>query len=112
MKLDPENEWGYYVDTETFQISNIEDDIPDGSLVIIKEKEYIEDISRTVIQTIYGIVSKDEFKPMNKRDISSLLSEACAKYILTSDTFPPKVKIEKDLKEDKPAQLAFILSNS
>ena len=111
MKLDSEKEWGYYVDAETFHISNIKDDIPDGSLVIIKEKEYIEDISRTVIQTIYGIVSKDEFRPLNKKDISSLMSEACARYILTSDTFPPKVKIEKDLKEDKPAQLAFILSN-
>ena len=33
MKLDSEKEWGYYVDAETFHISNIKDDIPDGSLV-------------------------------------------------------------------------------
>jgi hypothetical protein len=109
--LDSENEWGFFVDPNTFDIFNIEDDIPDGSFVIVKEREYIEDIDRTVIQTSYGIVEKNKFIPKNKREISKFMSEACSKFILSNDILPSKVKVEKELQEDKPAQLAFMLSN-
>ena len=110
MKIDPENEWGWFIEPETFKISKIIEDIPSGSFVIIKEKEYVEDIDRTVIQTIFGVVEGNKFQPMNKREISPLLSEACAKYILKNEALPPKVQIEKDLKKDKAAQLAFIMN--
>ena len=109
--LDSENEWGFFVDPEAFDIYTIEDDIPDGSFVIVKEREYIEDIDRTVTQSSYGIVEKNKFIPKNKREISKLMSEACSKFILARDTLPPKVKVEKELQEDKPTQLAFMLSN-
>jgi hypothetical protein len=109
--LDSDNEWGFFVDPETFDIHQIEDDIPDGSFVIVKEKEYIDDIDRTVIQTSYGIVEKNKFTPKNKREISKIMSEACSRFILANDTLPPKVKVEKELQEDKPAQLVFMLSN-
>lgn len=109
--LDSENEWGFFVDPKTFDIFTIDNDIPDSSLVIVKEKEYIEDIDRTVIQTSYGIVDKNKFITKNKKEISKLMSEACSKFILARDTLPPKVKVEKELQEDKPAQLAFMLSN-
>ncbi len=111
MHLDSENEWGYYVDPLTFDISNIEESIPHGSFVVIKEREYIEDIDRTVIQTTYGIVEKNKFQPMNKRELSSVMSKACAEYILDKNIFPPKIKIEKELVEGKPARLAFLMSS-
>jgi nitrous oxide reductase len=109
--LDSENEWGFFVDFETFDIYKIEDDIPDGSFVMVKEREYIEDIDRTVTQSSYGIVEKNKFITMNKREISKLMSKACSKYILAKDTLPPKVKVEKELQQDKPAQLAFMMTN-
>ncbi|MHA2255230.1 MAG: hypothetical protein ACXAAM_04085, partial [Candidatus Heimdallarchaeaceae archaeon] len=98
--LDSENEWGFFVDFETFDIYKIEDDIPDGSFVMVKEREYIEDIDRTVTQSSYGIVEKNKFITMNKREISKLMSKACSKYILAKDTLPPKVKVEKELQQD------------
>ena len=111
MILDSDNEWGYFIDPETFAINPIEEEIPHGSFVIIKEREYIEDIDRTVIQTTYGIVEEKKFQPLNKRELSSAMSIACANYILNNKTLPPKVKLEKELVEDKPAQLAFLMSN-
>ncbi len=39
------------------------------------------------------------------------MSEACSKYILSKNSLPPKVKVEKELKKDKPAQLAFVMTN-
>ena len=111
MQLDSENEWGFYIDPLTFEITNIEEEIPSGSFVVIKEREYIEDIDRTVIQTTYGIVVKNRFQPMNKRELSSYISKACAEFILTKNTFPPKIKLEKELLEGKPARLAFLMSS-
>ena len=111
MHLDSENEWGFFIDPLTFDINNIEEEIPPGSFIVIKEREYIEDIDRTVIQTTYGIVEKNKFQPMNKRELSSIISKACAEYILSNSAFPPKVKLEKELVEEKPAQLAFLMSN-
>lgn len=110
MKIDSENEWGWFIEPDTFKIHKIEEDIPSGSFVNIKEKEYIEDIGRTVVQTTYGIIEGKKFQPMNKKEITKLLSEACAKYILMNDDLPPKVKIEKELKKDKAAQLAFVMN--
>ena len=40
-----------------------------------------------------------------------MMSNACAKYILSNNCLPPKVKVEKELKQDKPAQLAFVMTN-
>ncbi len=111
LELDSENEWGHYVDPETFGIYNIEEDIPDGSFVIVKEREYIEDIDRTVTSTSYGMVDKNKYVTNDKRGISKIMSEACSKYILSKNTLPPRVKVEKELKKDKPAQLAFVMSN-
>ncbi len=110
MVLESDDEWGFYVDPETFEISKIIEEIPDGSFVIIKEREYIEDIDRTVTNTSYGLVEGKKFSTFDKRGLSSLISEACAKYILKNNQFPPKVRIHKELKQDKPAQLAFELS--
>ncbi|MBY8999942.1 MAG: hypothetical protein KGD64_03425, partial [Candidatus Heimdallarchaeota archaeon] len=110
MKIDPESEWGYFINPETFKVNNIEDDIPTGSLVVIKEKEYLEDLGRTVIQTTYGIVEGNKFQPMNKREITLLFSKACAKYILINNASPPKIKIEKELQKGKTAQLAFVMN--
>ena len=109
--LDKENEWGHYVDPKTFGIYNIEEDIPDGSFVIIKEREYIEDIDRTVIQPSFGIVEGNKYIPKNKRELSKIMSEACSKYILSKNSLPPKVKVEKELKKDKPVQLSFVMTN-
>ena len=109
--LDSENEWGHFIDPDSFQIVEITDEVPQGSFVVIKEREYIEDIDRTVIQTTYGIIESNKFQPMNKRELSKFMSIACGIYILNFDKLPPKVMIEKQLKLDKPAQLAFIMSN-
>ena len=113
MKIDlsSEDEWGYFIDPDSFQIVEIYDEIPDGSFVVIKEREYLDDIDRTVIQSNYGIVDGKKFQPMNKREISKLMSMACAKYILDFDKLPPKVMVEKQLQINKPAQLAFIMTN-
>ena len=109
--FDSEEEWGYFIDPESFQIVEITDEIPDGFFVVLKEKEYIDDIDRTVIQTSYGIVDGKKYQPLNKREISKLLAEACANYILLTNRLPPKVMVEKELKQDKPAKLAFIMNN-
>ncbi len=109
--LDSENEWGHFIDPHSFQIVEIIDEVPLGSFVVIKEREFIEDIDRTVIQTIYGIVEEKKFQPMNKRELSKLMSKACGKYILDFNQLPPKVMVKKKLQIDKPAQLAFIMSN-
>ena len=109
--LDSENEWGFFIDHETFDIYPIEEDIPDGSFVVVKEREYIEDIDRTVIQTSYGIVDGKKFVPLNKREISKYMSEACSHYIVSRDTIPPKVKVEKEMQKDKPVQLTFMMTN-
>ena len=111
IQLDSENEWGFFIDPLTFKIINIEEDIPSGSFVVIKEREYIEDIDRTVIQTTYGLVDKNKFQPMNKRELSTYMSKACADFILSNSTFPPKIKLEKELVEGKPVHLAFLMSN-
>jgi hypothetical protein len=112
MKIDlsSEDEWGHFIDPDSFQIVEIHDEVPEDSFVVIKEKAYIDDIDRTVIQTTYGIIDSNKFQPMNKREISKLMSVACGKYILKHDRLPPKVMIEKKLQVEKPARLAFIMS--
>ena len=111
MDLSSEDEWGYFIDPESFHIVEIVDEIPDGSFVVLKEREYIDDIDRTVTQTSYGIVDGRKYNPMNKREISKLMSRACAKYVLQNNRLPPKVMVEKELKDDKPARMAFVMSN-
>ncbi len=111
MQLDSENEWGYFIDPQSFQVVEIIDEIPDGSFVVIKEREYIDDIDRTVIQTSYGIVEGKKYQPLNKRELTKIMSTACTDYILSSNRLPPKILVEKELKQDKSAQLAFIMTN-
>ncbi|MCG3260037.1 MAG: hypothetical protein H7644_09835 [Candidatus Heimdallarchaeota archaeon] len=111
INLDSDNEWGHFIDPDSFQIVEITDEVPDKSFVVFKEREYIDDIDRTVIQTTYGIIDGNKLQTMNKRELSKLMSKACAKYIIDFEKLPPKIMVEKKLIIDKPAQLAFILSN-
>ena len=111
MKLDSEDEWGYFIDPQSFQIVDIVDEIPDNSLVVLKEREYIEDLDRTVIQSSYGIVRENKYQPMNKREISKLFSKACADYVLKTKRLPPKILVEKKMQEDKDVKLAFVMTN-
>ncbi len=110
MQLDSETEWGHFIDPETFQIIEIVEDIPDGCFAVIKERQYIEDIGREIIQTTYGLVDGNKFQPYKKREISVLISKACADFILKENKFPPKVNVKDKLMEDKPAKLTFVMN--
>ncbi|MHA1304683.1 MAG: PARP-type zinc finger-containing protein [Candidatus Heimdallarchaeaceae archaeon] len=107
-----EGEWGYYIDPTTFRYKRIkeEEDVPNGSFVILKAKEYIEDIARTIVQTTYGYIEKNTFLTSDKRSFSEKLSQACARYILENNDLPPKTTLKKEVKEKKPAYLLYNMS--
>ena len=111
ISIDKEKEWGHFIDPLSFQVVEIYDEIPDGFYIVIKEREYLEDLGRTVIQTTYGVIQGKKLQPMNKREISKLMSKSCGDYILKRKQLPPKVMVEKELISNKNAQLAFIMSN-
>ncbi|MHA1828831.1 MAG: PARP-type zinc finger-containing protein [Candidatus Heimdallarchaeaceae archaeon] len=111
IELEKEKEWGYFISPQTFHVHTIKDEIPEESFVLIKEKEYNEEIDRIIIQTTYGIVNNNKFTPYNKREISKIMSKVCGKYILNNNSLPPKMRLEKELREKKPVYLAFQVTN-
>ena len=102
-----EGEWGFYVDPLTFIVNKIEGEIPESAFVVMKGREHIEDIGRTVIQTTFGYVENNTFLTLNKRDLAKKMSLKCAEYILRKEDFPPKVTLEREIKLGKDAYLAF-----
>ena len=107
ISLKKDEEWGFYVNPSSFQIFNIKEVIPEKSFVILKSREFLDEINRTIIRNTYGIVKNEKFEKMDKRDLSELISDACAKYILKHRNLPLNCKISPDLKFTKPAILAL-----
>ncbi len=111
MKLELKtDEWGYMIDPETLEMKNIIEEVPEGFFILIKAKEHVEDIGRTIVNTEYGYVEKNAFRPLDKRGLSAKISESCANYILQTNNMPRHITLKKDMKDNKPVELLFTLS--
>jgi hypothetical protein len=111
IKLKTEVEWGYLINPKNFQIVRIKDEIPEGFFVLLKQREFMVEINRTVVKNTYGVVRKENLEKMDKRKMSEYLSAACAIYILKNNNLPPNVLIEGELKYMKPVSLAFSVTS-
>ncbi|NPD88802.1 MAG: hypothetical protein HGN29_08750 [Asgard group archaeon] len=111
IRMDFETEWGYLINPKNFQILRIKDDIPEGFFVILKQREFVIEINRTVVKNTYGFVKKNALQKLDKRKLSEYLAAACADFILKNTNLPPNVLIEGDLKYMKPANLAFSVTS-
>ncbi|MBY9000361.1 MAG: hypothetical protein KGD64_05570 [Candidatus Heimdallarchaeota archaeon] len=109
--LKSDEQWGFYINPASFQIFAIKEVVPEKSFVLIKNREFLQEINRTIIRNTYGIVKNEKLEKMDKKDISELISEACAKYILKHHDLPPSCKVSSDLRYTKPAVLALYVGN-
>ncbi len=109
-QLNPKKEWGFFINPNNFQIGELKGEIPNGYFIILRIRSFEDSIGKTVIRNHYGLVSKDQMNYLSKKQLSSRLSESCAKFILKNNKLPPKVSIEKKPKEKKSIELAFSFS--
>ncbi len=111
INLDEDTEWGYSIDPRNFIQMKIEKEIPEGFFFVIKKREYIEEIERTVIRNVYGRIKTGQVQKYDKKQLSEMLSSTLARYIMKNKILPKHVKINGDLKYTKPANLIFFVGN-
>ena len=109
--LNPDKEWGFLIDPRTLQVMKITNELPEKFFFVIKIREYLEEIERTVIRNNYGLIKNEKIQKLDKKQLSVLLSAALSRYILKNYDLPKAVKIEKNLKYTKPANFAFFVGN-
>lgn len=102
-----ESDFGFYITTHDFKLHNVREDIPEGAFIVLKEKEEIEDLGRTVIQTSYGYIENDTYYDTDKRTLSEMISKKVVEYIAKRGTVPYKINLKKELKENKPVYLLW-----
>lgn len=106
-QLNQKKEWGFFINPNNFQIGELKGEIPNGYIIILRKKEFEDSIGKSVIRSLYGLISKDKVSYLSKKQLSLKLSENCAQFILKNNKLPPKVSIEKKSKDKKPIELAF-----
>jgi hypothetical protein len=111
ISLEKNMEWGFTIDPRNFLVVKLVDEIPEGFFFIMKRREYLEEISRTIVRNRYGLIKKGEIHKLNKREMSDYLSISLAKFILRNYSLPKGIKIEQELKYMKPAKFAFSVGN-
>ena len=94
------DQWGGYINTETFEYSKLlkYKDLAENTVVLLKSKEFIEDIERDIVKTEYFILMGNSFKQQNKNWAKSFLAEFAIDYIDKNKCLPPKTKIHKTYK--------------
>ncbi|MCE7741442.1 MAG: hypothetical protein GOP50_03200 [Candidatus Heimdallarchaeota archaeon] len=107
IKLRPPNEWGYYLNPETFEIRETIGDIPNNVLVVIRKKEYRAEISRSVFRTFYATISNNMLVYLSKKDTAKKLTKLCVQFMLEKGEIPPRVIIDQKRIENKPFELIF-----
>ncbi len=109
--LNSDQEWGFTINPLNFTQVKILNEIPEGCFFIIKKREYLKEIERTIIRNIYGRVKLGKIEQYDKKQVSDLLSSALGRYILKTNNLPKHVKIDGDLKFTKPVNFVFFVGN-
>ncbi|MHA2502097.1 MAG: hypothetical protein ACXAE3_04455 [Candidatus Kariarchaeaceae archaeon] len=95
LELD-EDEWGYRITTDFVQEKVFNNwYLKDGDLLVIKSREYIADIERTVVSTDYKVVVGGEIQATDKRGISDILSQRMFDHMEKSGTMPYDTEFKK-----------------
>ena len=94
------DQWGGYINPETFEYSKIFNtvDLQENNIILKKSKEYISDIDRTIVKTEYYILLGNNLKQKNKNWIKSYMADFVINYIDKNKCLPPKTKIHKTYK--------------
>lgn len=94
------DQWGGFINTETFEYSKLLkfNDLEEDTIVLLKYKEYIEDIERDIVKTEYYVLMGNSFKKQNKNWVKSLMADFAIDYIDKNKCLPPKTKIHKTYK--------------
>lgn len=111
ISLDANSEWGYIIDPQSFMQIKMYDEIPEGFFFIIKRREYVTEIERTVVKNAYGRIKAGKTEKLDKKEMADFLSIALAKYILKNRKLPQHVKIKGELKYTKPVIFGFFIGN-
>ncbi len=112
IKLSKPNEWGNFIHPETLEIKEIVGEIPEKAIVIIRKKEYRSELSRSVVSTRYGVVSKGTLLYLTKKDISKKLAKLFVNYTHKHEKIPPKVTISEKRVDNKPVEITYNYSTN
>ena len=112
IRLSKPNEWGKYIDPETFDIKEIISEVPDKAVVVIQKREFRSELSRSVISTRYGAITKGSLIYVTKREASKRLAKQCSRIMLKTDKIPAHITISEKREESKPIDLTYNFSAS
>lgn len=97
MQLDLDSKsFGYYFNDRWLKQKITQStDIPDQSVVVLKTKEWIDDLNRSVIQTAYYWLKNNELQKMTKLEISDIMADLMIEFMEEEGYFPPDTKLKK-----------------
>lgn len=107
IKLSQPKEWGSFINPVTLQKGELKGEIPEKSLVIIKKKEFREEIDKVVILTNYCVIQDNKLLNLPKKEFTIKLAKRCAEFIVKNKILPPNTSILKITSSDKPIQLSY-----
>lgn len=94
--IEYEADWGYYIDPETFEMSNIRGKVPVGAVVLTKKRETI-DTGITVVVTKYAIAREDGIMELeDKRRASEILAEQMLEHMRSKNEYPSGAQTKKE----------------
>ncbi|MCY3411810.1 MAG: SWIM zinc finger family protein [Candidatus Heimdallarchaeota archaeon] len=97
------NNWGFFINPETFTTSKLSStqDVAEHCVVVLKSREYVEDIDRQIVKSEYFLVIKNALKKTDKNGVKSYLTDYAVKFMDKNRTYPPSTTISKEFKTSK-----------
>ena len=107
--IDIEHELAIWVDADSFDFRRAEKRAPINSIVIVKTDVSSKGRTSHVI-TSYGIVGREGFVRISRRNASEVLSNRAVDYVKKTGRWPPCMNIKRVL-ESGDVELSFTITD-
>lgn len=103
-----EENWAYWVDADSFEVSRVKNYAPINSIMILKTEMHSRN-GRSYVNTSYGLVSENGMIRIRKKDVNEILSNRVVDYIQRAGQWPPCLNYKRVLKSGE-VELLFTLT--
>jgi hypothetical protein len=92
------HDWAYYITTDTFTMNKVTGKVPAGTIVLIKEKEILDN-GVTITNTTYALAKDGHVVNLDdKRSASKILAKLFVDYMKKYNEYPPDTTFDKSFK--------------
>lgn len=88
------SEWAYWIDPESFNLKRVKKRAPVGSVIIVKNREKIDD-ERTYVESSFGVIAEEGVVELPKKEVSEILANQFIEFTKWKNQWPPFTSVKR-----------------